>query len=235
MIHTVYKTTNTINGKYYIGIHSTIDPNDDYLGSGRYLLRAIKKHGREVFKKEIIAICETREQAFFLEKLIVTEEFSRANTNYNTRAGGGGYPEPQPIKPKEPKINLNKLKGYERTERQKNGAKIHSERMKGRKAHNAKQIVFLGETHKSVTSAMKSFGISYNTYCLIKNSEKQYQNLEEAKKDIWLNRGRKISESKSGKNYNRNGYRHSPETREKIRIGNLRRWNSNECSKPKEC
>lgn len=226
MIHTVYKTTNTLNGKYYIGVHSTDDLNDDYLGSGKYLVRAIKKYGREVFEKEIIAVYENREHAFILEKLLVDTDAAKDKLTYNTRAGGGGYPEPQPKKPKEPKDDIRKLKGNTRTERQLLASRKHSSKMKGHQNNTLMETELFGVKYRSITSAMKSLGITYNTYRLIKNSEKQYQNLEEAKQDIWLNRSRKISQSKSGKKYNRNGYSHSPETREKIRIGNLRRWNS---------
>lgn len=35
--YTIYKTTNLINGKIYIGKHQTKDPYDSYLGSGKRL------------------------------------------------------------------------------------------------------------------------------------------------------------------------------------------------------
>jgi hypothetical protein len=38
-----YKTINKINNKYYIGVHSTNDIKDGYLGSGVALKRAIRK------------------------------------------------------------------------------------------------------------------------------------------------------------------------------------------------
>jgi hypothetical protein len=38
----VYKITNLLNNKYYIGVHSTDDLNDGYLGSGRQIKEAIK-------------------------------------------------------------------------------------------------------------------------------------------------------------------------------------------------
>ena len=48
----IYKTTNTINNKSYIGQ----DKNNDkyYFGSGIYINRAIKKYGRKNFIKEIL-------------------------------------------------------------------------------------------------------------------------------------------------------------------------------------
>jgi group I intron endonuclease len=48
----VYITTNLINGKKYIGSHTKNNP--DYLGSGKWLKSAIKKYGRDNFKRQIL-------------------------------------------------------------------------------------------------------------------------------------------------------------------------------------
>ena len=55
-MYTVYKTVNLVNGKYYIGVHKTDNPYDDYIGSGKLIKRAIKKYGKDSFHKEIIAM-----------------------------------------------------------------------------------------------------------------------------------------------------------------------------------
>lgn len=92
MYYTVYKTTNLVNGQFYIGTHKTKDLNDDYLGSGKYLKRAIEKHGKENFKKEILFIFETPEEMFAKEAELVTEDFISENNCYNLKAGGcGGF------------------------------------------------------------------------------------------------------------------------------------------------
>ena len=58
----IYKTTNLITNKIYIGKRVYRKKDDDwYLGSGIYLKRSIKKHGRENFKKEILEWCENKE------------------------------------------------------------------------------------------------------------------------------------------------------------------------------
>lgn len=51
MYHIVYKTTNNVNGKIYVGVHSTIDIYDNYIGSGKTLKKAIKKYGKRYLRK----------------------------------------------------------------------------------------------------------------------------------------------------------------------------------------
>jgi len=67
----VYKTTNLINGKIYIGKHETYNLDDGYLGSGKLLLRAIKKYGKVNFKREILFECLTRDEMNMKEAQIV--------------------------------------------------------------------------------------------------------------------------------------------------------------------
>ena len=59
----VYQITNLINDKIYIGIHSTNDINDNYFGSGTILNKAIKKYGKQNFKKEVLYIFDEKEKA----------------------------------------------------------------------------------------------------------------------------------------------------------------------------
>lgn len=90
MRFTVYKTTNLINEKYYIGVHKTKNPYDSYLGSGTLLRRAILKYGVENFKKEIITICDTEEDAYKIEQELVCENIIDPEYCYNLKRGGFG-------------------------------------------------------------------------------------------------------------------------------------------------
>ena len=90
MYHIVYLTTNLVNNKIYIGVHSTYDLNDDYLGSGFALKKAINKYGKEKFKREILFYCLSREDAFEIENKIVDLYFINKSFTYNQDVGGLG-------------------------------------------------------------------------------------------------------------------------------------------------
>lgn len=87
MYYTIYKTTNLINGKFYIGKHKTKDLDDGYMGSGKILKHAISKYGLDNFHKEILHVCESEKQMNALEKILVVPD---PEINYNLCEGGKG-------------------------------------------------------------------------------------------------------------------------------------------------
>lgn len=91
MKHYIYKTTNLINGKIYIGKRSHDNPEKDkYLGSGKWLKRSINKHGRDNFKKDILYVYETQDQAYLKQAELVTQQFVLSSNTYNCCTGGLG-------------------------------------------------------------------------------------------------------------------------------------------------
>jgi len=91
MKYLIYKITNTINGRYYIGRHSTNNIDDGYMGSGRAICNAISKYGAHVFTKEIIAESFSKEDLWELEKIIVNEDVVKDPKSYNMAYGGKSY------------------------------------------------------------------------------------------------------------------------------------------------
>lgn len=88
MYYYVYQIVNKTSGKIYVGVHKTNNLDDGYMGSGKYLRRAIKKEGIENFEKTILEFFENAENMFNREAEIVTLDFlSKANT-YNLIKGG---------------------------------------------------------------------------------------------------------------------------------------------------
>ncbi len=90
MNYIIYKTTNLLDGMYYIGCHQTDNLDDGYLGSGKYLKRAIKKYGAKNFKFEILLSSSSKEEMFRLERSIVNESLINDPLSYNLKIGGSG-------------------------------------------------------------------------------------------------------------------------------------------------
>jgi group I intron endonuclease len=88
MIYYIYKITNLCNGKIYIGIHKTQSLDDDYLGSGKLLKAAIKKYGKDNFKKEVLETFNNEADMVAKEQELVTAQFVLDENNYNIMPGG---------------------------------------------------------------------------------------------------------------------------------------------------
>lgn len=86
----IYKIKNIINEKFYIGSHITEHENDSYMGSGTVLLKAMKKYGKEKFKKDILFIFDNEKEMYDMEKLIVDKTFVKMKDTYNIKIGGYG-------------------------------------------------------------------------------------------------------------------------------------------------
>lgn len=86
----VYKLTNLVNGKIYIGCHMTKNLDDGYMGSGKLIGYAKKKYGIENFKKEILSTHETPEEMLIEEARLVDKEFLGREDVYNLTCGGRG-------------------------------------------------------------------------------------------------------------------------------------------------
>jgi hypothetical protein len=89
-IHYIYKTTCNITGRWYVGMHSTSNENDGYLGSGTVLRRSIRKYGADNHTKEILSYHNTREALILKEIEIITSEFIQDELCINLKCGGTG-------------------------------------------------------------------------------------------------------------------------------------------------
>ena len=101
MKYIVYCTTCTVNGKIYIGVHKTENPDifDKYIGNGLEIghtiknpktafQHAIKKYGYKSFKRSTLYVFNKEEDAYNKEAEIVNYAFIKRRDNYNTALGG---------------------------------------------------------------------------------------------------------------------------------------------------
>lgn len=89
-IHYIYKTTCTVTNRYYIGMHSTSNIDDGYLGSGKRLRRSIRKYGKNNHSKEILEYCQSRAELVVRERELITEQHLSHELCMNLMSSGTG-------------------------------------------------------------------------------------------------------------------------------------------------
>lgn len=88
MVYYIYKITNKINARYYIGVHYG-ELDDSYMGSGKALRRAINRYGIENFEKQVLESFHSKEDAYNREKDLV-KTVRDDKLSYNLKKGGQG-------------------------------------------------------------------------------------------------------------------------------------------------
>lgn len=214
----VYKTINLINNFIYIGVHATNKLEDNYLGSGTNILKAIKEFGKENFKREILFFCNSKEEMLQKEKELVNLDFIKRCDTYNMVIGGSewntlGMIHSQESREKMSKAKKKRIVSQETKEKMSNIRKNMSEEKKKEiyekiSEANKKRIVSQETREKLVNSAKKRLPVSQETREKISNSLKG----KLLGKNKTKEHCKHISEGKK----NKVGKKHSEETKRKI-------------------
>jgi group I intron endonuclease len=199
----IYKTTNLINGKFYVGQDSNNNP--EYYGSGTLLKRAIKKQGKQNFIKETLEICSTQEQLNAREKYWIKETKAQ-ELGYNIAEGGTGG---NTISEENKDRILNGFRGRKHT----------PESLK--KMRGIKKNPKLSE--KEIERRRQKLIEMRNDSEFIKKQEEGFKNCKN------MNYSQKFldmqkSENKRGEKSPMWGKKHTPETRNKMSASNNRYW-----------
>jgi group I intron endonuclease len=197
----IYKTTNLINGKFYIGQDS--NNNSDYLGSGTAFKLSLKKYGKENFIKETLEVCSTQEHLNEKEKYWI-KETKAIELGYNLAEGGFGV------------SNMSdEIK--QKISKSKKGKKLSDEtRKKMSKASKGKKHT--EETKRKLSEINKGKKLSPEHIKKLSESHKGIKLSEEHKRKIGdKSRGRKLSKEHIKKLTEVNtGKKHTEETKKLI-------------------
>ena len=177
----IYVTTNKVNGKKYIGkcIYDRINNWENYLGSGVYLKRAIKKYGKENFERKIICNAYSDEELNQLEEFYLNY-FDVVNSTefYNiklTSIGGDIFT----FHPNKEAIRQQRIEQMTGEGNHQFGKAKTKKMIDSVKKANSKRIVIDGVQYDSVTIASKklSIGISTINYRLNSDNFPTYERL----------------------------------------------------------
>ena len=195
--HFIYKTSNLLNGKFYVGMHSTDNLEDGYVGSGKRLGYSIRKYGFENHKFEILEFLPSREELKKREAEVVNEELLSDPLCMNLKFGGeGGWDHlrgQNRSKEHQSKASVNGWKTKQNDlEFMEKFSTLHSTKMKechenGKitppswigKKHSEETLVKMRESHKGLQDGEKNsqFGTSWITNGIVvkkvKNDELQ--------------------------------------------------------------
>ena len=84
----IYEITNNVNGKTYIGQHTTDNENDGYMGSGVILKQEKQKYGINNFSKKILCYCDNQDELDDREIYYIAEYKKIGKAEYNIARGG---------------------------------------------------------------------------------------------------------------------------------------------------
>ena len=214
----IYKTTNLVNGKIYIGQHCGTNPA--YLGSGKLLKAAIKKYGQENFKREILEYCDNVDHMNERE-IIWIARYDSINPliGYNLARGGGGLTEESIKKMSESqkgrKLSEKHRKKISEANKGKNFSeetrKKLSEAFKGRKRGpmSEEQKKKLSESSKKSQKCKESLKMLHKSNIGRIRSEETKKKMSEAHQNMSEETRKKMSEWQKGRKL-------SEETRKKM-------------------
>lgn len=198
-IHYIYKTTCNVTGRWYVGMHSTSNLDDGYMGSGLRLRRSIRKYGVDNHTKEILEYLPSREELVLREIEIVNKELISDDMCMNLKEGGtGGFAT------KEQQLNCSKAGGKATSNKMKDDdefrlevfSRLKNNREKANKEGKFKNNYFKGshseETKRLMSEKRKGTGTGetnsqYGTCWIAKDGENK--KIKKEGLDVYLEEG----------------------------------------------
>jgi hypothetical protein len=196
----IYKITNLINGRYYIGKHITDNINDSYMGSGKLIKKAIEKYGIESFRKDIISVYDNEHDMNIAESAIINLNDKMI---YNLHPGGKGgwqYVNSNELNNNEESIQIKSIKMKEYWTEEKRKEK--SENMKKfNEEHGTERYTKVLKERYSDPTFLETFK---DTMTEVNRREEKRKDASEKLKELWKNEDykKKMKKRKRGSNSN---------------------------------
>ena len=208
----IYKTTNQINGKIYIGQHMRGNP--DYLGSGKILRTAVKKTGKENFVREVLEECSiellNERETYWINYYNSTNRLIGYNMTTTGRVSNFGNRHSKETKKKISEANRGKVRTEEfkkklstlnKGKSSTNKGRVLTEEHKIKISESKKGYVHSKESIKKMSKAHKGCSHSDETKIKMSEASKGRAKSEEHKKKISeTNKGCKRGNYKTNKN-----------------------------------
>lgn len=158
----IYVTTNVLTGKKYIGQSRYNKPKwENYLGSGKFLLESIAKHGRDNFRRVIICEADSREElceleSYFIKKFDAVESrdfYNIADGGYATRGFTG-----KTHSPERNSLLSVRMMGHSVSERVRENMSQIGKEYGGEKHYRSRKVTIDGQTFPTITVAIRETG-----------------------------------------------------------------------------
>lgn len=170
----IYRITNKVNGKTYVGQHKYKKLDDSYMGSGKLIKRAQKKYGIENFEKEILySRIQYKTTADDMERFAIAKERALGKAEYNIADGGQGGNLGEEVNKKLSEVNKGKHLSEEHKRRISEYRKGKPSCMKGKHhSEESKQKMsesweydkhFTEGTKRKMSEAHKGYSFSEET------------------------------------------------------------------------
>lgn len=212
----IYLTTCLANGKIYVGRHE-LNGDKKYIGSGELFKLAVKKYGKENFKRKILRLCYSLHELRVWEHVYIVKHKSYIRSiGYNIAKGDVNTSEYNPAKLPEVREKIRKSHtGKKHQPRSEETKRKISEALKGRKLNK--------ETKLKISSSMKG----KNKYWLGKKmSDEARLNMSIAKKGKYCGTSNPNygNHKIAGENNPMFGKRHTEEVRRKMSESQIARF-----------
>ncbi len=242
----IYKATNRLNGKVYIGqtINNLKDRKADHINKANnhpdrnnHFCNALRKYGVDSFNWEVICICPNIDSLNEREQYYISY-YNAIKDGYNLTTGGLNYIVSDESRKKMSKASLGRKVSTKTREKMREASlgRTFSKETREKLRQSNLGKIRTPETRKNISlanlgrkhtpeSIEKMSGKNNHNYGK-KHSEKTRERISKAKLGHSVSREtrEKLSKANSGKNNPNHGKHPSEQTKKKIKESNIRTW-----------